>query len=344
MTQLPGPSDSGDLRFDSLGEFRVIRRLGRGDATEVYLAEQESLKRQVAVKVLRTDLLSDADGTILKRFQLEAAAAAGLSHPNTVQVYMIGEQDGVHYIAQEYVEGQNLQEFIRRKGPPNARVGLHIMRQIAAALQAAHEAGIVHRDIKPESILMTRKGDVKVADFGLARLVQPERNLQPTRAGTMGTPLYLSPEQIRGDNVDHRTDIYSLGVTCYHMFSGSPPFVADPSMGSVEKQFDAAPIPLQDRRADLPIALCQVIHKMMAQNADSRYTDSIAALKDIRQLIQALKDGVEAELNFDSFKSGKSATGGALPATRNRGKLIRTGVWACLAAGVLSAILSWLLR
>lgn len=346
MTQPPGPSDSRVLKYGSLGEFRVIRRLGRGGMAEVYLAEQQSLKRHVAVKVLRTDLLSDSDDTMLKRFQLEAAAAAGLSHPNIVQIYMIGEHDGVHYIAQEYVQGHNLKEFIGRKGPPDARVGLHIMRQIAAALQAAHEAGIVHRDIKPENILMTRKGDVKVADFGLARLVQPESDQQLTQAGiTMGTPLYMSPEQISGEVVDHRTDIYSFGVTCYHMFAGRPPFTADTSMGLAAKHLNATPSPLSDRRADLPIPLCQIIHKMMAKRADARYSDSKAVLKDIRQVIRALKDGVDAELSaFDLSGFGVSSSRGAELASPSRGRLFLAVLSSCLAVGVLSAIIGWLLR
>ena len=142
-----------DLSERSLGEFRLLRRLGRGGMAEVYLAEQTSLARQVAVKLLRAELL--ADETYLKRFKTEAMAAAGLNHPNIVQVYVIGEADGMHYIAQEYVQGQNLREYLVRKGPPDLAVALHLMKQVAAALQAAGAAGIVHRDIKPENILIT---------------------------------------------------------------------------------------------------------------------------------------------------------------------------------------------
>ncbi len=138
--------------------------------------------------------------TIVKRFEQEAKAAAGLIHPNIVQVYAFGQQDGMHYIAQEYVQGLNLRQFLNRKGPPELLVAYHVMRQVAAALAVAGDAGIVHRDIKPENILITRKGEAKVTDFGLAQLADSEQRVQLTQVGiTMGTPLYMSPEQINGE-------------------------------------------------------------------------------------------------------------------------------------------------
>jgi serine/threonine-protein kinase len=195
-----------ELSLKQLGEFRIIRPLGRGGMAEVYLAEQTSLHRPVAIKVLRPELLTDQ--TIVKRFEQEAQAAAGLLHPNIVQVYAFGQQDGIHYIAQEYVQGLNLRQFLNRKGPPELLVAYHVMRQVAAALAVAGDAGIVHRDIKPENILITRKGEAKVTDFGLAQLAVSEQKVQLTQVGvTMGTPLYMSPEQINGDAVDHRSDI-----------------------------------------------------------------------------------------------------------------------------------------
>src|SRR5579864_6885303 len=207
---------AAEFTLKHLGEFRVIRPLGRGGMSEVYLAEQTSLHRSVAIKVLRPELLSDE--TVLKRFEQEAKAAAGLVHPNIVQVYAFGQQDGIHYIAQEYVQGLNLRQFLNRKGPPELLVAYHVMRQVASALALAADAGIVHRDIKPENILITRKGEAKVADFGLAQLAASEQRVQLTQVGmTMGTPLYMSPEQINGEPVDHRSDIYSFGVTCYRM-------------------------------------------------------------------------------------------------------------------------------
>jgi len=179
------PDGTEDLLDHMLGEFRILRRLGRGGMAEVYLAEQTQLKRNVAVKVLHKDRVTDAN--YLKRFKTEAMAAGSLSHPNIVQVHSIGEQDGIHYIAQEYVPGMNLREFLARKGPPELALAVRIIRQAAAALQAAHAAGIVHRDIKPENIMLTRKGEVKVADFGLAQLTQAGERVNLTQDGvTMG--------------------------------------------------------------------------------------------------------------------------------------------------------------
>src|SRR5262249_35778174 len=152
----------------------------------------------------------------------EAEAVARVSHPNIVQVYQIDCADGVHFMALEYVEGRNLRDHVARKGPPDAVLAVSLMRQVASALQRAGELGIIHRDIKPENILLTRQGEAKVADFGLSlahTATQPAVNL--TQPGvTMGTPLYMSPEQVEGRPLDPRTDIYSFGVSCYHMLAG----------------------------------------------------------------------------------------------------------------------------
>src|SRR6266852_5106431 len=223
-TPLPVAVVSPDLTGKTLDDFLVLRRLGEGGMGQVYLAEQISLKRNVALKILRAEMA--ANPTALQRFRHEAEAVAKATHANIVQVYAIGEAEGLRYMALEYVEGRNLREFLAKKGPPELPVALSIMRQVAAALQRASELGIVHRDVKPDNILLTRKGEVKVADFGLSRVLdgdQPAVNL--TQSGvTMGTPLYMSPEQVEGKAVDVRTDVYSFGVTCYHMLAGHPPF------------------------------------------------------------------------------------------------------------------------
>jgi serine/threonine-protein kinase len=277
------PPDSSDLTQRMLGEFRILRRLGQGGMAEVYLAEQTSLKRNVAVKVLHKDRV--ADPSYLPRFKTEALAAAALNHPNIVQVLVIGEQDGIQYIAQEYVPGLNLRELLARKGPPEQALALRIIRQVAGALHAAHTAGIVHRDIKPENIMITRKGDVKVADFGLAQLTQDGEQVHLTRSGvTMGTPLYMSPEQVSGKTVDHRSDLYSLGVTCYHMLSGSPPFRGQTAVSIALQHLKNEPEPLQPIRSDLPPLLCRIVHKMMSKDPEQRYQSAQAILKDLKRI------------------------------------------------------------
>ena len=272
-----------DLSGGQLGGFRLLRRLGQGAMADVYLAEQPSLHRRVAVKVLKPELAQDQ--VYLKRFRREAQAAAALVHANIVQIYEVGEIDGLHYIAQEYVEGQNLRQWLARNGSPDLVHALSIMRQAAGALAKAGEHGIVHRDIKPENILLTHGGEVKVADFGLARFAREGDAVDLTQAGTtLGTPLYMSPEQVEGKPLDPRSDIYSLGVTCYHMLSGAPPFAGDTALAVAVQHLNKPPKPLESARPDLPPEFCQIVHKMLAKQPDDRYGSAYEVLRELRQL------------------------------------------------------------
>ncbi|HVJ86396.1 MAG TPA: serine/threonine-protein kinase [Caulifigura sp.] len=277
----------------TIGEFSLIRLLGKGGMAEVWLAEQHSLKRNVALKLLKPELTSDP--TYVKRFQAEAKAAGGLSHSNIVQVYSVGQADGRHFIAQEYVQGSTLKSFLQRKGALDLQTALHIMRQVAAALQVAAERGIVHRDIKPENIMLTRKGEVKVADFGLAQLMGGER-LNLTQEGTtMGTPLYMSPEQVNGQKLDQRSDLYSFGVTCYHMLAGETPFRGESAIAVAMQHLQNTPRDLAGRRPDLPKAMCDIVHRMLAKSPDDRYPNAQKVLADLKKLAKTLKDDGAAE-------------------------------------------------
>lgn len=283
-----------DLTGRQLGDFRLLRRLGHGAMAEVYLAEQCSLKRQVAVKVLKSRLAQDA--TYVKRFEREAQAAAALVHANIVQIYEVGQADGSYYIAQEYVQGVNLRQWIARNGPPDLRLALLIMRQVAAALSKAAEQGIVHRDIKPENIMLTRTGEVKVADFGLARMIRPgEEGTDLTQVGvTLGTPLYMSPEQVEGKPLDPRSDIYSFGVTCYQMLAGAPPFSGETALSLALQHLRKQPEPLELLRPDLPPALCRIVHRMLAKAPEQRYSSAQELLRDLRK-VQAAELGPDDE-------------------------------------------------
>lgn len=279
----PADAQTVDLTGKVLGEFKLLRKLGRGGMAEVYLAEQTSLRRNVAVKVLRSEFTSDAN--YLRRFQQEATAAGTLSHPNIVQVYLIGEQDGVHFIAQEYVQGRNLKEFLARKGPLDLPVALVILKQVAAALQVAGAAGVVHRDIKPENILLNKKGEAKVADFGLAQLTLQGEKVALTQVGvTMGTPLYMSPEQVNGKPLDIRSDLYSFGVMAYHMLAGKPPFQGESPLAIAVQHLNSQCPPLKSVRPDLPDAVCEFVHKLMAKKRDDRYPDAQTVLQELKQL------------------------------------------------------------
>jgi serine/threonine-protein kinase len=270
-----------DLADSQIGDFRLLRRLGRGGMAEVYLAEQVSLRRHVALKVLRSELAADA--SYIERFQVEAEAAARISHPNIVQVFAVGADRNVHYIAQEYVPGQNLREFLARQGPPDGATALAIMRQVARALAEAADRGIVHRDIKPENILLGPKGEIKVADFGLARSTGAASSL--TQVGiTMGTPLYMSPEQIEGRSLDHRSDQYSFGVTCYHMLTGRPPFSGETALSIAVQHLKSDPPALERLRPDLPKPLCRLIAKTMAKDPARRYPSAKEVVDELDRL------------------------------------------------------------
>jgi eukaryotic-like serine/threonine-protein kinase len=285
MSNTPRPLlvAAADLSGRQLGDFQLLRRLGRGAMADVYLAEQIRLKRRVAVKILRPELADDR--TYLQRFQLEAQAAASLVHANIVQVYEVGCVDRLHHIAQEYVAGQNLREYIDRHGPPDLPHALSIMRQVAAALAKAAEQGVVHRDIKPENIMLTAGGEVKVADFGLARLTREGAANDLTQVGiTLGTPLYMSPEQVEGKPLDPRSDIYSFGVTCYHMLSGRPPFQGETALGVAVQHLKKQPQPLESLRGDLPPALCRIVHQMLAKDPAQRFATARDMLRELRRV------------------------------------------------------------
>ena len=272
-----------DLSGSSAGDFQLLRRLGHGAMADVYLAEQRQLKRRVAVKVLKPALAGDA--TYLRRFEREAQAAAALVHANIVQIYEVGHAGDLHYIAQEYVEGLNLRDWLARHGPPDLPHALSIMCQTAAALAKAGEQGIVHRDIKPENILLTREGEVKVADFGLAHFTADTEAAHLTQAGmTMGTPLYMSPEQVEGKPLDHRSDLYSFGVTCYHLLAGQPPFTGETALAVAVQHLKGEPKPLETVRTDLPPALCHIVQTLLAKSPLERFSSARTVLRELRRV------------------------------------------------------------
>ena len=326
----------------TLGEFRLLRKLGKGGMAEVWLAEQTSLERKVAIKLLRPTLMEDE--TYVARFKREASSAGGLNHPNIVQVHMIGESDGQHYIAQEYVKGQTLKAYLQKKGPPELSIALHIMRQVAAALKAAADAGIVHRDIKPENIMISKKGEVKVADFGLAQLHGTGEGVDITQEGTtMGTPLYMSPEQVNGSKVDPRSDIYSFGVTCYHMLTGRPPYDG-PTAVSIAVKHLSDPVPdLSAKRPDLPPALSTIVSRMMAKELDERYSSADEVLNDIRRVIKAIRQA-ERPTQVDASALEEVAVGKRESRQLSRRSAIVLLALLFLVTAGASAGVGWLTR
>ena len=243
-------------------------------------------------------------------------------------------------IALEYVEGKNLREFIEKKGTPELSLGLHIMAQVAAALQRACELSVIHRDVKPENILLTKKGEVKVADFGLSRCFDESTNAPHLTQSqvTMGTPLYMSPEQVeRKPGSIPRSDIYSFGVTCYHMFAGTPPFRGDSPVEVAYQHVKAEPPPLGEIRPDLPPDLCRIIHKMMAKKPEDRYQTAREIMRDINRLRESLNLGAVAAISMSSTFAGPP-DGLGNTTTQSWPVETRRAPWLLLRAPILGSI------
>ena len=261
------------------GRYRILTRLGEGGMGTVYRAEQISLKRTVAVKVLKSEL--SADPALVRRFNAEAEVAARLNHPNTVTLYDFGQdEDGSLFIAMEYVEGDSLREVMLREGPMPTPRALHICAQVCASIADAHSHGIIHRDLKPDNVMLTVRGKisdvVRVLDFGIAKLRDKGGDITAmpmTQAGDLlGTPQYMAPEQIRGEKVDARTDVYAMGAMIYELVTGRLPFEAPTLMAILSKHLTELPVPPTDRRADLaiPQSLSAFVMKALAKQPNDR--------------------------------------------------------------------------
>ena len=278
------------------GKYRIIEEIGRGGMGVVYKAEDIKLKRTVALKFLPPHLMHSPE--LKERFLIEAQAAAALSHSNICVIYEVGEGEGRSFIAMEYVEGETLREKIR-KGPLKAEDTLAIVSQIAAGLGEAHRKGIFHRDIKSANIMVTDKGQAKVMDFGLAKL-QGGSSLTKSQT-TLGTVAYMSPEQARGEEVDGRTDLWSLGVVLYEMLTGELPFRGDRDLSVIHSIIHEEPRPLKQRKPPVPEEMKQVVSRALRKNRDSRYGSAGDMLKDLRAYEAALQTEAAGVFNLRSL-------------------------------------------
>lgn len=246
------------------GKYKIIEVLGRGGMGIVYKAEDTKLKRSVALKFLPPELIQDEEAK--ERFVLEAQAAAALSHPNICTIHEIDEEEGKSFISMECVEGQSLRSKIE-KGPLELDEVLNISLQVAEGLEEAHKKGIIHRDIKSANIMVTDKGQAKIMDFGLAKV---KGGTLLTREGTtLGTGAYMSPEQAKGQEVDLRSDVWSLGVVIYEMLSGQLPFKGDREASILYSVVHEEPKPLKEIKRDLPPELQQIINRALKKKPDS---------------------------------------------------------------------------
>lgn len=259
--------------------YEILEVIGTGGMAVVYKAKCHRLNRMVAIKILRPDLMLDDD--IRRRFHDEAQAVAMLSSPNIVSVYDVGQVDGADYIVMELIEGITLKEYMEKRGDClNWREALHFMTQIMQALRHAHSRGIVHRDIKPQNIMVLRDGSVKVADFGIARIMDSQKTLTQEAFGSVH---YVSPEQAKGNHVDARSDIYSAGVVLYEMLTGTLPFDGDTAVSIAIQHINSVPVEPRKRNPDIPVGMEQICMKMMCANLELRYQDAQSVLKDLEE-------------------------------------------------------------
>lgn len=257
--------------------YEILDVLGTGGMAIVYKAKCHRLNRMVAIKILKEDLAEDTE--IRNRFHDESQAVAKLSHPNIVNVFDVNQSEGVEYIVMELIEGITLKQYMRKRGNSlNWREALHFTGQILQALRHAHSRGIIHRDIKPQNIMVLRDGSVKVADFGIARITNSQRTMTQEALGSVH---YISPEQARGSVIDARSDLYSAGVVLYEMLTGTLPYQGDSPVAVALQHVNSVPKPPRVVNPDIPLGMEQITKKAMAPNQDLRYDDADAMLADL---------------------------------------------------------------
>src|SRR5437867_8468592 len=325
---------AGALVGESIGHYQIESLIGVGGMGEVYLARDERLGRKVALKLLPEHMT--ANEAQLSRFKTEARAASALNHPNILTVYEIGTEANRQFIATEFIEGVTLRALLAR-GRMNLHEALEIALQVASALAAAHETGVVHRDIKPENIMLRPDGYAKVLDFGIAKLTEQQpgsdfhdvgtTTVLPTRPGlVLGTAHYMSPEQTRGQTLDARSDIWSLGVVIYEMVGGVPPFSGETPSDCIASILTKEPPPLSGGLSDIPVKLQSIVQKALRKNSDERYRTTKEMLADLRDL------------------KGELEAGGSSPQTKARAEPIvskikrhKRGILVALVGAVLAA-------
>lgn len=257
--------------------YEIIDSVGSGGMADVYKAKDQRLNRFVAIKVLKPEYASDK--SFVKKFIGEAQSAAGLSHPNIVNVYDVGNDNGLHYIVMELVEGITLKRFIERKGKLDVKEAVGIAIQIAQGMEAAHDNHIIHRDIKPQNIIISKDGKVKVTDFGIAKA----SNSNTITSNAMGSVHYLSPEQARGGYSDEKSDIYSLGVTIYEMLSGQVPFAGDNTVSVALSHLQQEATPLRELDENIPASLDKIVQKCMQKRPERRYHSASELIVDLKR-------------------------------------------------------------
>lgn len=257
--------------------YEIISKIGSGGMADVYKAKDHKLNRFVAVKVMKKEFRDDKQ--FISKFRVEAQSAAGLAHANIVNIYDVGEEAGIYYIVMELVEGITLKEYIKNKGRLSVREATSIALQISAGLEAAHNNGIIHRDIKPQNIIISTDGKVKVADFGIARA----SSSNTINSSVMGSVHYSSPEQSRGGYSDEKSDIYSLGITMYEMLTGHVPFDGDTAVAVAIKHLQEELHGPKEEVPEIPRSTNEIVLKCTQKSPDRRYANMTEVIRDLRE-------------------------------------------------------------
>ncbi len=313
------------------GRYELEELAGRGGMSSVYRAYDRLLERKVALKVLHEQYSLDED--YVERFRREARSAAQLSHPSIVTVIDRGEQDGRQFIVFEYVDGETLKELIERRGPLPVRQALELILQVARALGFAHERGLVHRDVKPQNVLLDDGGRAKVTDFGIARSIDLT---SVTETGTvLGSSDYIAPEQASGDPVDAQSDIYSLGVVVYELLTGQIPFPADNFVAAALRHVNEPPPSVLERRPDVPLRLVATAERMLAKDPADRFASMADVIAELEACLRDLGE-LEGDMTVLAQRPVKGTAVKARPAKRRRPR--RRLAPIALPAAVLAAL------
>ena len=300
------------------GRYEIIELLGEGGMGSVFRARDRELDRIVAVKIIRPEYASNA--SVLQRFKQELVLARQITHRNIIRIFDLGSAGPTRFITMEYIDGEDLSALLARRGKLPAAEAVEIIRQVCLGLEAAHAEGVVHRDLKPQNVMLDRQGKASVMDFGIARSTSASNM---TRTGAlMGTPTYMSPEQAQGQKVDARSDLYTLGIIFYELLTGNPPFEADNPMATLVKRIQEKPVPPIKVEPTVPAALNRIVLKMLATLPDDRYPSAREILNDL-----------------DSWEKPGSADASA-PATHRRGDIPIRIAAACIL--IMGAIIGWL--
>ena len=331
-----------------IGNYEVRSLLGRGGMAEVYLAEDTDLAREVALKVLPQELLKDEQR--LQRFKQEARAASGLKHRNIITIYSVGQEDGIYFIATEYVNGLTLRQQLMISGRLELKAAVHVATQIASALKAAHDAGIVHRDVKPENIIFEPDGTAKLLDFGIAKLTENLGSENVTAAESfkteqgviLGTPAYMSPEQARHQPLDQRSDLFSLGVVLYEMITGKAPFPGGTPYDQQAAVLVNEPTPIHEHLDKFVPELQWVISKALAKEPARRYQTATDFLIDLDLLQQRLQQEGHQNSRSTFITHGPNDKSSLVSETANKKRLknfrpILAALALLLLVGMLSA-------